>query len=118
MRTDFPRNRKTRQKNISSNPLFWFVLLLMLLTLIRAMPAMAFREKPKRDPEQMMATLQERLNLTDDQVEQIRPILYDQSENRRELFEKYRPQGRQGRSAMRSEMQDLRSKTDARLAEV
>ena len=118
MKPNYLRYKIKTLKHLSSNSLLWFILLLIILTLIQAMPAMAFREKPCQDPEQIIATMQERLNLTDEQVEQIRPIVYEQSENRRELFEKYRSQGRQGRSAMREEMQEMRSETDARLAEI
>jgi Glu-tRNA(Gln) amidotransferase subunit E-like FAD-binding protein len=76
---------------------------------------MAYRKKPNKDPEQTIATIQEQLELTDVQVERIQPIVPEQSEKRRELFKKYRPQGL---SAMREEMQKLRSEMDAQLAEI
>ena len=75
MKTKFLWNKKLKQNTVSSNPLFWFVLLLMLLTLIRAFPVFAFQKKTHKNPHQMIATMQEQLILTDDQIRQIRPIL-------------------------------------------
>ena len=87
MKTKFPWNRKMKQSAVTSNPLLWFVLLLILLTLIRAMPAFAFHKKPKKNPEELLATMQEQLKLTDHQIEQIRPILEKQEENRSKIFD-------------------------------
>lgn len=118
MKTKFLRYKKVGLNRLSSNSLLWFFLLLIILTLIQAIPTMAYRKKPNKDPEQIIATMQEQLELTDVQVERIQPIVQEQSEKRRELFKKYRPQGRQGLSAMREEMQKLRSEMDAQLAEI
>ena len=84
MKTKFPWNKKMKQNTVSSNPLFWFVLLLMLLTLIRAFPAFAFQEKTSKNPELPIATIQEHLILTDVQMRLIRPILKEQLESRSE----------------------------------
>ncbi len=123
-------------KKLSSKPLIWFILLLLVLTLIQTLPALAFndepqsdaeqvllvllalREKPQNNLEQILADMQQQLNLTDAQVEQVRPILRVQSQKRKELFDKYRSQGRQGRSAIHSEMQTLRAETEAQLVEI
>lgn len=118
MKTKFPWNRKMKQSAVTSNPLLWFVLLLILLTLIRAMPAFAFHKKPKKNPELLLATMQEQLKLTDHQIEQIRPILEEQEENRSKIFEKYRSNRYQDRSTMRSEMQDLQAQTEYQMADV
>ena len=90
MKTKFPWNRKMKQNTVSSNPLFWFVLLLMLLTLIRALPAFAFQEITNKNKERHIAPVQEQLILTDDQIEQIRPFIKEQAECRSEIFERYR----------------------------
>ncbi len=79
---------------------------------------LALREKPQNNLEQILADMQQQLNLTDAQVEQVRPILRVQSQKRKELFDKYRSQGRQGRSAIHSEMQTLRAETEAQLVEI
>ena len=92
MKTKFPWNRKVEQNTVSSNPLFWFVLLLMLLTLIRAFPAFAFQKKTDKNPKQLMATMQEQLILTNDQVGQIRPILKAKAESRSDILVRYRSQ--------------------------
>ena len=92
MKTKFPWNRKTEQNTVSSNPLFWFVLLLMLLTLIRAFPAFAYQKKTNKNPEQFTATMQEQLILTDNQVGQIRHILKAIAESRSDILVRYRSQ--------------------------
>ncbi|MDJ0829918.1 MAG: hypothetical protein QNI92_08705 [Desulfobacterales bacterium] len=79
---------------------------------------LALREKPQNNLEQILADMQQQLNLTDAQVEQVRPILRVQSQKRKELFDKYRSQGRQGRSAIHSEMQTLRAETEAQLVAI
>ena len=44
-------------KRLMSKPLFWFILLLMLLTLIQTMSAIAFSETPQSDAEHVLLTL-------------------------------------------------------------
>jgi hypothetical protein len=61
--------------------------------------------------------MQEQLKLTDQQIEQIRPILEEQEENRSKIFEKYRSNRYQDRSTIRSEMQDLQAQTENQLAD-
>ena len=67
------------------------------------------------DPEESLARMQAQLNLTDDQVEQIRPILQNQSARRRALLERFygKENGR-----MRVEMQKLWEVTRSDLAAV
>ncbi|MGD9098020.1 MAG: hypothetical protein PVF97_08020 [Desulfobacterales bacterium] len=67
------------------------------------------------DPEARLAHLQTELQLTDAQVDQIRPILETQSAKARELMDQYR--GRDRRT-LRSEMQKLREETRSALADV
>ena len=57
----------------------------------------------------------DRLQLSDEQAEQIRPIIEDQVTKRSELFQKYREQSRESRGQMRSEMRTLIEETDKQL---
>lgn len=67
------------------------------------------------DPAKRLAHMQTALNLTAEQVEQIRPILEDGAVERRAVFEKYHGQDR---SRMRAEMQKLREETESALGAV
>jgi hypothetical protein len=67
------------------------------------------------DPEKQLAHLRTQLNLTAEQVDQIRPILEDEASRRRVLFKAYHGQDRR---AMRTEMQKMREETEAALAAV
>jgi hypothetical protein len=112
--------QKTRQyesasQRISFSSLVYFSVFLMLATLAFFYEALAFRGNSARDPEQLIAELSEKLRLTDAQVEQIRPIIENQMEQREEIFEKYSSQGRQGRPALRQEMRDLRKDTHSQI---
>lgn len=62
--------------------------------------------------------VKDRLNLTKEQEDLIRPVLEEYAEKTREIIEKYRGQGREGMSSLRSELQELREDTEKRLEEV
>jgi Spy/CpxP family protein refolding chaperone len=67
------------------------------------------------DPQARLAHLQTELNLTDAQVDQIRPILEAQTAKARELMVRHRGQDRR---TLRTEMQALRDETRTALADV
>jgi len=66
------------------------------------------------DADQRIAQLETQLELTDAQVEQLRPIVEEQTRKQRELF----AGGSGDRETMRSEMAKLRDQTDEQFAEV
>ena len=118
MKTKFPWNNKMKQNAASSTPLFWFVLLLILLTLIRAFPALAFQNKGNENTEQLIVTMKEKLILSQDQASQIRSISKEDVESRSEIYGRYRSQNNIDRSAMRTETLYLRTRFEVRLAGV
>jgi uncharacterized protein YaaQ len=69
--------------------------------------------------EQYLALLQERLQLEEKQVEQIRTLLEEFTQQQQALFQKYQGQGDQkDREAERAEMQRLQEAFDTQLAEI
>ena len=68
-----------------------------------------------KSPDQVMADMKSRLGLTEDQEAQIKPILEDDFVKRHAIIEKYQGQGRQARSSLRTELQELRTTTEHRL---
>lgn len=90
-----------------------------LLFALTVVPAQAqAQEAPSRrrgpDPEQRVAQLKERLELNDQQVEQVRALMQEQGEQRRAAFD----EAREDRDAMREKMQEMRSRMDGRMAEI
>ena len=73
---------------------------------------------PRQTPEEIMATMKERLNLTEEQEAKVKPIIDEQCEARDEIIAKYRGQGRDSRRSMRSEMQALQEGTEEKLSTV
>lgn len=65
--------------------------------------------------ERIIAELSERLELAEEQAEQLLPILRDNIEQRRELVEKLREQGRDGFQAFREGYQALQETTTERM---
>lgn len=78
------------------------------------------RGEPQREisPEVAVCVLKDRLDLTDEQADAIKPIIEESMSKRREIFEKYSDQRRETRKDMRSEMQELRGGTEGDLAAV
>jgi len=70
------------------------------------------------DPEQIMSVLKNRLGLTPEQETQVGPIITDQIEKRRAVFEKYKEQGRGNKREMRSEMRAIRKDVESRLGTI
>lgn len=81
-----------------------------------ATTASAFRGENIKSPEEIIADMKARLNLTDEQVSQIRPIVESNQEKRRAVFEKYRGNIRGNRSEFRSEMDAIRQEADQQLS--
>jgi len=113
MRKQLSSNKNFKKQAFSG--LTGVILLALAVTFAFASPAAAFRKGPKKSPEEILAHMTDRLQLSDEQAEQIRPIIEDQVTKRRELFEKYHEQGRESRGQMRSEMQSLVEETDKQL---
>jgi ribosomal protein S13 len=91
---------------------------LMIVSLTMAMPAVGFQGKNAMDPESIVSDLTTRLDLSDEQVVEIRPVIEDHAEKRRAIFDKYRAQGNQNQSAIRNEMDAVRQETHARLEKI
>jgi Spy/CpxP family protein refolding chaperone len=66
------------------------------------------------DADQRLAQLTTQLDLDDAQVEQMRPIVEEQTKRQQALFESYSGD----RETMRAEMTKLRDETDEQFAEV
>ena len=113
MRKQLSSNQRITKRTFSG--LTGVVLLALVVTFAFASPAAAFRKGPKKSPEEILAHMTDRLELSDEQAEQIRPIIEDQVTKRSELFEKYHEQGRESRGQMRSEMRTLMEETDKQL---
>jgi Spy/CpxP family protein refolding chaperone len=65
-------------------------------------------------PDRAVARLTERLDLTEEQQVQVRQILEESFDQRREIWD----EGRASRDAVREQMETLKQETDDRLAEV
>ncbi|MDM8550622.1 hypothetical protein QUF72_11110 [Desulfobacterales bacterium HSG2] len=114
-------NRKFTLGNIGTLTLNFkagFLALVFMIASAYAMPAEAFRGRKAPDPERIIANLTRELGLSETQADQVRPIIENQVEQRKSIFEKYSSQGRDGRQAMRGEMETLRSETKTQMASV
>ncbi len=101
-----------------SNAKIWLLALVLAVSFTYVSSAQAFRGKRAKDPDKIIAHLTEKLSLSDEQVTQIRPIIENQAEQQKQLFEKYGSQGRAGKQAMRGEMKTLREETHSKMAAV
>jgi septal ring factor EnvC (AmiA/AmiB activator) len=66
------------------------------------------------DPEQRIEQLKQRLDLSDQQVEQVRALMQEQQQKRQQAFE----QARQQREAMRERMEQERTQMNERMADI
>lgn len=64
---------------------------------------------------QLLADLKTRLNLSQEQIAQVRPIMQEQSQTLRELIEKYKVQGFVGMRSLTNELEQLREETSKQL---
>lgn len=91
-----------------------FVLTLMITTAVYAQPGQRAANGEAR-LEGMLERLQEAAQLSDERIDQLRPIFEEQHEQRRELF---RQHDWTDREALRAAMDALQLETDARVAEL
>ena len=67
------------------------------------------------DPDQFVRTLQERLSLTEDQTEKIRPIIVSQFDEQRKIFMEHFGKGPLSMRSMGKKMQELAEATNKKL---
>jgi hypothetical protein len=99
------------------------VAMVAALLMATTMPAFAAEAAGQAQTDQARARLEqikERLQLTPEQVEQLRPILTDEMEQFRAIRDKYSAggQGRRDRRKMAREIKDIQSRTDEQLKKV
>ncbi len=95
-----------------------FSIFFIVAILVFCHEALAFRKHSAGDLERRIAVLSEQLDLTDEQVAQIRPILEHRMQQRKAVFEAHRSQGTVDRQALRSQMQALREDTHSQIKTV
>jgi Spy/CpxP family protein refolding chaperone len=71
-----------------------------------------------RTPEQVIARLTDRLVLTEEQAAEIKPIIKESIEKKREVFDKYGEKRQEVRQAMRDEMQAIVDETHKHLSNI
>lgn len=98
-------------QEVSMRVWLYFCLFFMLATFAFSYDALAFRGDSARNLDNRIAVLSEKLQLTDTQINQIRPILENQIQKRKEIFEVYSLQGNGDRRALRNQMRALREQT-------
>jgi len=69
-------------------------------------------------PEARIAELKERLNLTDEQVTAVRPIIEEHVAQGKDIFKKYQGQGKEGFQAMQGEIKELQASTQSQLSAI
>lgn len=68
--------------------------------------------------EEFISVMKTRLDLTEKQEIQVRPIIEKEFAKRREIFEKSMEQGPQGRQSLKNEMQELQLTTEQNLEKI
>ncbi|MCP4109620.1 MAG: hypothetical protein GY749_29555 [Desulfobacteraceae bacterium] len=87
----------------------------LLVIVMAASNVMASGGKRGQTPDQIMSALKERLNLTEEQESQVRPVIEKQVESRKAIFDKYRDEPRENRKSMRDEIKQNREDTEKQL---
>ncbi|WP_155318857.1 Spy/CpxP family protein refolding chaperone [Desulfosarcina alkanivorans] len=98
------------------SPVLLFAAAVVTITILMVTDAISFDGRRGPDPERMLSRLQDELALSDEQVQQMRPILEEQMATRRSLFQEV--EGRGDRSAMREKMIRLRQEADRQLESI
>lgn len=80
-----------------------------------AQPAGRMQMDPGERVEQMLVAIDEHVDITDEQADQLRPILLEEGERRREVSEQL---GRSNREAVRAAMDAIRAETNQRVREI
>ncbi|MCP4346477.1 MAG: hypothetical protein GY795_13230 [Desulfobacterales bacterium] len=86
-----------------------------LLVIVMAASNVMASGKRGQTPDQIMSALKERLNLTEEQESQVRPVIEKQVESRKAIFDKYRDEPRENRKSMRDEIKQNREDTEKQL---
>ena len=72
---------------------------------------------PQYTPEELLATMKDRLSLTDEQQEKVRPIIEEYCKKQQDIIEKYKGQEpRGGDCCLRCDLQRLGESTEKQLA--
>jgi Spy/CpxP family protein refolding chaperone len=91
-------------------------LAICLISTILVANAFSFEGRRGPDPEKMLSHLTEELALSDDQANQIRPLLEAQAEKRQKLFSESSSGG--DRRAMREQMRAIHEETDKQIESI
>jgi hypothetical protein len=94
-------------------------LALMLSLAVAGPAAVANAQQPDRI-QQRLEEIKDRLSLTPEQVEQVRPVLTDEAQKLRALRDEYEGdnQSRRSRRSMARELRDIRSDADKKLTRI
>ena len=71
-----------------------------------------------KSPDEALAKMKERLNLTDEQEKEIRPIMEQKFAQQKEIFQKYQGMSKEERQPMWGELQEVQSSTQEQLAKI
>ena len=95
--------------------------LLMWLALVVPAAASQDTQEPRDQVQARLDEIKDRLELTPEQMEQLRPILTEEAQKLRALRDKYGAEGSKSRRrerAMARELRDIRSDADKKLARI
>jgi uncharacterized membrane protein YdfJ with MMPL/SSD domain len=93
------------------------IAVIALLIIMVTVPAV-FAQDQDFDPKQMLADLKERLELSEEQIAQVRPIIKEQGQALRAIVEKYKGQGFLEKRSMKEDVQKLREDTQKHLESI
>ncbi len=93
-----------------------FTVTSFLFALFLAFGANASAQPSRPTAEEIINKLEQKLDLTDEQIRQIYPIIEEQMTKRKELIEKVRSQGFSARRSMKSKMKEINKETETKLA--
>ena len=91
------------------------ILIISMLVYLCTTAWTVFAAENEFQPAQLLADLKARLNLSQEQIAQVRPIMQEQSQALRELIEKYQGQGFVGMRSLKNELEQLREETNKQL---
>jgi hypothetical protein len=115
------RNRSAA--HVHEHTLVEFVILTVLCLLLLAIQACSSAHPRNsgqipqgKSAEEIISTMKERLHLSEDQVAGVEPIIKEACEKRNQIMANYAGQGREARTSMRAEVQELRKETETKLS--
>jgi len=108
-------------KNFSKKVFFALLMFLVACSSARmgkgAPPPGRGMELPQYTPAELLAAMKDRLDLTDEQQEKVRPIIEEYCKKQKDIIEKYKGQvSRGGDCCLRCELQRLGESTEKQLA--